>query len=240
MNGLYGLKPWYARRLAGARAVLVARDVSPNTLTAGGVAFGAAAGLGLWLLRPGPLAALAVGALLVARLACTNLDGGVARDAGTATRFGAVAGEAGDRLAELAALVGVLALAPPWLVASTGLAATLPSWVALAGAAAGAARPQGGPVGKTERCLLLVLVAATGWAVPLLSVMAAGSLVTAAVRLLRIRRDLANLSGPVPATVPGRHRRPVRRTAPVPPSEPAGWPAVPRPRPVRRAARAWR
>lgn len=189
---MYALKPWYARRLARTRAVLVSRRVSPNALTAAGVACGAGAGLTLWLPHPGPVAALAVGLLLAARLACANLDGGVAREAGTGTRFGAVVNELGDRLAELAALAGVLALAPAGVVAATALAVTLPSWVALAGAAAGAPRAQGGPVGKTERCVLLVLIAATGWAAPYLAVMAAGSLLTAALRLLRIRRHLAS------------------------------------------------
>ena len=68
------------------------------------------------------------------------------------------------------------------------LAATLPSWVALAGAAAGLSRLQGGPVGKTERCLLLALLAAIGFPVVILSVLAAGSALTALVRLLRLGR----------------------------------------------------
>lgn len=200
MNGLYALKPWYAGRLAGVRAALVARGTAPNTITLAGIGFGAAAGATLWSTAPGPLAAVAVGTLLAARLACANLDGGVAREAGTGTGSGAVVNELGDRLAEFAALAGVLALAPAALVAATALAATMPSWVALAGAAAGAPRPQGGPVGKTERCLLLVVIAATGWAVPLLAVIAIGSLATAARRLGRIRRDLS-VGMPVPVGV---------------------------------------
>jgi CDP-diacylglycerol--glycerol-3-phosphate 3-phosphatidyltransferase len=63
--------------------------------------------------------------------------------------------------------------------------------VALAGAAAGAERVQGGPVGKTERCLILILIAATGWVTALLAVLAVGSLVTAALRLVRIRKAVA-------------------------------------------------
>jgi len=101
-----------------------------------------------------------------------------------------VLNEVGDRAAELAALAGCLALAPVGLVAGAALAATLPSWVSLAGAAAGGPRPQGWPVGKTERCLLLVLIAFAGFAVPLLVVLAAGSLLTAIVRLERTRRSL--------------------------------------------------
>jgi CDP-diacylglycerol--glycerol-3-phosphate 3-phosphatidyltransferase len=72
------------------------------------------------------------------------------------------------------------------LVLAAALAATLPSWVALAGAAAGLPRVQGGPVGKTERCLLLALMAFFGFPVVLLTALAAGSALTAAVRLVRI------------------------------------------------------
>jgi CDP-diacylglycerol--glycerol-3-phosphate 3-phosphatidyltransferase len=187
-SGLYGLKPWYAGRLAPVRRTLVARRVPPAVITLGGVGFGGGAGTALALLRPGPAAGVAVAALLAARLACANLDGGVARDEGRATPFGSVLNELGDRAAELAALAGCLAFAPVSLVLAAGFAATLPSWIALSGAAAGLPRAQGGPVGKTERCLLLVVLAATGWTVPLLATIAAGSVLTAIVRLVRIAR----------------------------------------------------
>lgn len=189
MNGLYALKPWYAARLGGVRATLIARDISPTAITLAGIAFGAAAGAVLALWGTGPLPALAVTAALAARLACANLDGGVARASGRSTRFGSVVNELGDRLAEFAVLAGCLVLADPALVAAAALAATLPSWAALAGAAAGARRRQGGPVGKTERCVLLVLFALTGWPAWLI-VLAAGSLLTAVVRLAHIHREL--------------------------------------------------
>ncbi|MEO3977229.1 CDP-alcohol phosphatidyltransferase family protein [Streptomyces sp. CAU 1734] len=190
MNGLYALKPWYAARLAGVRGALARREVSPDTLTAAGVvcAGGAAAALA-WL--PSPAAALPVALLLAARLAFANLDGALARDTGRTTRRGAVLNELGDRAADLVVLAGFLALAPLWLVAVTALAATLPSWVSLAGAAAGGPRLNGGPVGKTERCLLVVLAAAGGWAVPVLIVIAAGSALTALLRLGRLWKELA-------------------------------------------------
>ncbi|WP_433337363.1 CDP-alcohol phosphatidyltransferase family protein [Spirillospora sp. CA-294931] len=190
MDGLYALKPWYAARLGGVRATLARRRVSPDAVTAAGVAAGAAAGAALALVRPGPLAGVLVALLLAARLACANLDGALARETGRTSPWGSVVNELGDRVAELAVLAGCLALAPAWLVASAALAATLPSWASLAGAAAGGPRPQGGPAGKTERCLLLALIAFTGWASPLLAVIAAGSVLTAAVRLARIRRSL--------------------------------------------------
>ncbi|MEU8888809.1 CDP-alcohol phosphatidyltransferase family protein [Streptomyces sp. NPDC048442] len=188
--GLYALKPWYAARLSGVRASLVRRRVSPDTLTAAGVvcAAGAAAAVA-WV--PAPYAALPVAVLLAARLAFANLDGALARDTGRTTRRGALLNELGDRAADLIVVAGFLTLAPLWLVATAGLAATLPSWISLAGAAAGAERLNGGPVGKTERCLLVVVAAAVpGWAVPVLAVLAAGSALTAAVRCARLWRSL--------------------------------------------------
>ncbi|WP_406316429.1 CDP-alcohol phosphatidyltransferase family protein [Streptomyces sp. NBC_00118] len=189
MNGLYALKPWYADRLAGLRRALAARQVSPDTLTAAGVvcAAGAAAALA-WL--PAPSAALVVAVLLAGRLAFANLDGALARDTGRTTRRGALLNELGDRAADLLVIAGFLPLAPLWLVAAAAFATTLPSWVSLAGAAAGAPRRNGGPVGKTERCLLAVVAAASGWAVPVLAVIAAGSAVTAVVRAVWVWRAL--------------------------------------------------
>jgi CDP-diacylglycerol--glycerol-3-phosphate 3-phosphatidyltransferase len=190
MNGIYALKPWYAARLRPVRRALVARRVPPSALTWTGVGFGGAAGAAVALLHPGPVAALAAGILLAARLGCANLDGGVARESRRTTRFGVVTNELGDRLAELAALAGLLAVAPAAVVAGAALAATLPSWIALVGAAAGAPRRQGGPVGKTERCALIVIAAGTGAVIPALAVLVAGSLLTAALRLRFIARFL--------------------------------------------------
>jgi CDP-diacylglycerol--glycerol-3-phosphate 3-phosphatidyltransferase len=188
-HGLYALKPWYARRLSGVRGCLVARNVSPNLVSAIGVACGAVAGVALARLPYGVVAALVVGVALAARLAAANLDGGLARALGRTTRRGSIVNELADRLAELAALAGLLAVAPIGLVAVAALAMSAPSWVALAGAASGAPRLQGGPVGKTERAALLVVIALTGWAVPLLAILAVGSALTAAGRLARLLRS---------------------------------------------------
>jgi CDP-diacylglycerol--glycerol-3-phosphate 3-phosphatidyltransferase len=187
-GGLYSFKSWYAGRLAPVRRRLVTAGVPPWAITLAGIGFGGGAGLALALLRPGLVAGVVVAVLLAARLGCANLDGGVAREGNRATPFGSVLNELGDRGAELAALAGCLAFAPPALVLAAALAATLPSWVALAGAAAGLGRVQGGPVGKTERCLLLALLALLGFPVVLLAVLAAGSLLTAAVRVGRLAR----------------------------------------------------
>src|SRR5580658_4823391 len=96
-GGLYSFKSWYARRLAPVRRRLVAANVPPAAITITGIFFGGGAGAVLALLPPGPATGAAVAALLAARLACANLDGGVARDGGRSTSFGSVLNEVGDR-----------------------------------------------------------------------------------------------------------------------------------------------
>jgi CDP-diacylglycerol--glycerol-3-phosphate 3-phosphatidyltransferase len=185
--GLYALKPWYAARLARLRHRLAARGIAANVVTWTGVAAGAAAGIALATLTPGLLAGVVVAVALAARLACANLDGALARETGRTSRWGAVVNEVGDRLAELAALAGLAAVAPLGLVLAAGAAASAPSWISLAGAAAGADRMQGGPVGKTERALLLVVAAATGQMVAVLVVLIVGSVLTAVLRCAALR-----------------------------------------------------
>lgn len=190
MNSLYALKPWFSDQLTGLRGTCVAHGVRPSALTASGVLAGGAAGLALATLAPGPFAAVVVGTLLVVRLGCANLDGGVARQSGQSSAWGSVQNELGDRLADLAMLAGLAAFLPlPW-VGTLMLVATAPSWVALAGAAAGAPRRNGGPMGKTERCAVVVVIALTGQAVPLAVVIGVGAVATAAVRLAQVRSAL--------------------------------------------------
>ena len=194
MDGLYALKPWYSRRLGALADLAVARRFSPDAFTAAGVAAAAVAAvaiaLGSW-----PLAALA----LAARLGGANLDGAVARARAVSRPWGFVLNEVGDRLSDLLAFAGFAVLAwrvggqptalPAVIVAA--VAATLPTFVSLAAAAAGASRRNGGPLGKTERCVLLVVATAVpAWILPVCAVIVAGSLTTAGLRLAAARREL--------------------------------------------------
>ena len=198
MDGLYALKPWYARRLAAVVDVAVERRTSPNLFTLAGVGAAAMAGVaiaaGNW-----PLAALA----LAARLAGANLDGAVARARGVIHPWGFVVNEVGDRLSDLLAFTGLAVLAlrteehpaalPAVLLAA--VAATLPTFASLAEAGAGGRRRNGGPLGKTERCVLLVLAAAVpAWLLGVCAVLVAGSVATAGARLAAARRELEGRS----------------------------------------------
>ena len=176
MTGLYALKPWFTRRLTPIVDAAAARQVSPDVFTAAGVAAAGAAGVaiafGCW-----PLAAL----FMVLRLAGANLDGAVARARGVSRPWGFVVNEIGDRSADLLAFAGLAVWAARqdgpdlnWLswpvlqVLVAALAATLPTFASLAAAAAGATRRNGGPLGKTERCLYMVLATAFPVIMPVL------------------------------------------------------------------------
>lgn len=198
-TGLYALKPWFTGRLTFAVNAAVARQMSPDVFTAAGVVAAGAAGVavafGCW-----PLAAV----FMVLRLAGANLDGAVARARGVSRPWGFVVNEIGDRTADLLAFAGLAVWAaqqsgpdmnwqswPVLLVLVAAIAATLPTFASLAAAGAGATRRNGGPLGKTERCLVVVLATAFPGLMPfLLGQLVTGSLITAVLRLRAAHREL--------------------------------------------------
>jgi CDP-diacylglycerol---glycerol-3-phosphate 3-phosphatidyltransferase len=198
-TGLYALKPWFTGRLMFAVNAAVARQISPDAFTAAGVVAAGAAGVavafGYW-----PLAAV----FMVLRLAGANLDGAVARARGVSRPWGFVVNEIGDRTSDLLAFAGLAVWAaqlhgpglhwlswPVLLVSVASLAATLPTFAALAAAGAGATRRNGGPLGKTERCLFVVLATAFPAQMPyLMGLLAIGSLITTVLRLMAAHREL--------------------------------------------------
>jgi CDP-diacylglycerol--glycerol-3-phosphate 3-phosphatidyltransferase len=205
MSGLYALKPWYTKQLTPIVNAAVAHKVSPDVFTAAGVVAAGAAGvtvaLGWW-----PLAAL----FLALRLAGANLDGAVARARGVSRPWGFVVNEIGDRASDLLTFAGLAVFAARlngpgmhWLswpvlqVLIAALAATLPTFASLAAAAAGAQRRNGGPLGKTERCLFVVLATAFPVLLPfILMQVVNGSLLTTVLRLRAAHRELTEKRQP--------------------------------------------
>ena len=192
MQGLYALKPWYTRRLGGVVDAAVARGISPDAFTvvgiAGAVCAGGAVAMGWW---PPALVFLAV------RLAGANLDGAVARARGVSRPWGFVLNEIGDRVSDLLVFAGLAVWALrtdgslTWVLVAT-IAATLPTFASLAAAGAGATRRNGGPFGKTERCLAIVIATALPATLAYVcAVIVAGSLLTATTRFVATHRELS-------------------------------------------------
>jgi CDP-diacylglycerol--glycerol-3-phosphate 3-phosphatidyltransferase len=118
--------------------------------------------------------------------------------------WGFVVNEIGDRTSDLLTFAGLAVWAarqrgtglhwlswPVIMVLVAALAATLPTFASLAGAAAGAERRNGGPLGKTERCLFIFLATAFPVILPVVSTqLINGSLITTALRLRAAHREL--------------------------------------------------
>ena len=199
MDGLYALKPWYTRRLRVVTDRATIQGTSPDTFTligiVGALAAAVSIAMGWWA-----LAAL----WLAVRLGGANLDGAVARARNVSRPGGFVLNEIGDRASDLLMFAGLAVWAAHqsgpglhWLswpviwILVAALAATLPTFASLAAAGAGATRRNGGPFGKTERCLAAIVAAAAPAAIPWVSAMiVVGSLVTAGLRLASAHREL--------------------------------------------------
>ena len=203
MASLYSLKYWYTRRLGVIIQASVRRGISPDVWTAVGV-IAAVLGCGALVMGWWLLAFI----LLAARLGGANLDGAVARARGVSRPFGFVLNEIGDRVSDLFIMAGLVGLAlrtgssttTVYLTLVSLAAATLPTFISLAAAGAGAARLNGGPFGKTERCLAAVVAAALPQYLAMIAwVIIVGSAVTACVRLARTATALAGRTGPAMA-----------------------------------------
>ena len=203
MVSLYSLKYWYTRRLGVIIQASVRRGISPDVWTAVGV-IAAALGCGALVMGWWILAFI----LLAARLGGANLDGAVARARGVSRPFGFVLNEIGDRLSDLFIMAGLVGLAlrtgssptTVYLTLTALATATLPTFISLAAAGAGAARLNGGPFGKTERCLAAVVGAALPQYLSIIAwVIIVGSAATACVRLARTAAALAGRTGPAMA-----------------------------------------
>ena len=203
MVSLYSLKYWYTRRLGVIIQASVRRGISPDVWTAVGV-IAAALGCGALVMGWWPLAFI----LLAARLGGANLDGAVARARDVSRPFGFVLNEIGDRVSDLFIMAGLVGLAlrtgssttTVYLTLIALAAATLPTFISLAAAGAGATRLNGGPFGKTERCLAAVVAGALPQYLVIIAwVIIMGSAVTACVRLARTATALAGRTGPAMA-----------------------------------------
>ncbi|MGH2789177.1 MAG: CDP-alcohol phosphatidyltransferase family protein [Actinomycetota bacterium] len=196
MKGLYAAKPWFVRRLHRIEDGLVARRVSPDALTLAAVAVSVCCGLllalggvfdkpALWLLVP-PLG--------LVRLALNALDGSIARRSRSASPFGEVVNEMGDRISDVV-VIGSLALVVTPSLALGALAITMLSSAAgLLGTVVIGERLSTGPMGKADRVVALGLGAlvagVSGSTVPLivaLWVVLAGAAITVTVRVLTLR-----------------------------------------------------
>lgn len=185
---------WIARRLA-------ATEVTPNQISLASIGFALVGGL--LLLRPDwPVAMVFAAICIQLRLLCNLIDGMVAVEGGKGTPVGALYNEVPDRVADSLFLIGAgygVGLAElGWFAA---LVAALTAYIRVLGGSLGLKQDFRGPQAKPQRMFVLTLgclavvwegVQYGSWHTlsAALWIIAAGSVLTAALRIRAIAREL--------------------------------------------------
>lgn len=197
--GLYAVKPWFVNRLRGIEDVLVARNVSADAVTLAAVGVSALAGAAFTF---GPRWSwLAVPVLCLVRLAFNALDGSIARRTNSARPWGTALNEICDRASDALLLGGLAVAAGPWALAAL-VATFFASLTGVLGLALAGQRLSGGPMGKADRAAvvsvaaIVAVVAATNAALIVAAwIVGIGALVTAGLRLVRIKEVISHAVG---------------------------------------------
>ena len=182
-------------------AALASRSVLATGLTANQISFIGIliAGLGAWAMIEAPmrpLLFLAAAGCIQLRLLANMLDGMVAVEGGRGGPTGAIWNEFPDRIEDSLFLVAAgYAADLPWLGWTCALLAAICAYVRLLGGTLGQPQDFGGPMAKPHRMAALTVgcIVATLWFGGLqvsLGVIAAGTILTIALRLTRLSKAL--------------------------------------------------
>ena len=185
---------WLARRLA-------ATEVTPNQISLASIGFALIGGV--LLLRPDwPVAMVFAAICIQLRLLCNLIDGMVAVEGGKGTPVGALYNEVPDRVADSLFLIGAgYGVGLPELGWFAALVAALTAYIRVLGGSLGLKQDFRGPQAKPQRMFVLTLgcLAAVWEGVQYgswhtlsaaLWIIAAGSVLTAALRIRAIAREL--------------------------------------------------
>jgi CDP-diacylglycerol--glycerol-3-phosphate 3-phosphatidyltransferase len=157
---LYTLKPAFQNLLRPVAHWLHQNGVSANQVTVAALVLAAVMSSALWL-WPTPTTLLLMPLVLLLRMALNALDGMLAREFQRPTALGAVLNELGDVLAD--ALLYLPLVLIPGVAAGPVVLLVLLAWLSeFSGVVAvqiGASRRYDGPLGKSDRALLLGAIA---------------------------------------------------------------------------------
>jgi CDP-diacylglycerol--glycerol-3-phosphate 3-phosphatidyltransferase len=160
MISVYQLKPAFQRLLQPILRQFRLWGVTPNQLTVTALLLSAAIGSTFWLQAADRFIWLLLPIGLLLRMALNALDGMMARQFGLQSRLGAVLNELGDVLSDLFLIFPLMLVLPEarWFIGLFGVLAVLNEFAGLLGQALGGERRYDGPMGKSDRALLLGLL----------------------------------------------------------------------------------
>jgi CDP-diacylglycerol---glycerol-3-phosphate 3-phosphatidyltransferase len=161
---VYDLKPAFQRMLRPIVRRLVSAGVTPNHLTLAAALGSLAIGAALFAESRHRRILFLLPAWLFARMALNAMDGMAAREHGMKTRFGGALNEIGDVVSDIALYLPLAAFipAPAWPAVAFTLAAALTEFCGLLGPALGGSRRYEGPMGKSDRALLVGILGFAG------------------------------------------------------------------------------
>lgn len=194
---LYALKPRFQNLLRPQVATLARRGVTANQVTVAAALGSIVLGLVLIAMANWRMVFLLLPFWLLARMALNAVDGMLAREHGQKSRLGGYLNELCDVVSDAALLLPLAFVHPfdPVWVGAVIFLAALSEYAGVMGPLVGASRRYDGPLGKSDRALLVGALGLwiglggplPGWLFWLLPVMAALLVLTT---INRVRRGL--------------------------------------------------
>ncbi len=157
MVSVYEVKPKFQRLLRPLVGKLASFGITANAVTGIAIFGSLAVGFAVSMAGARPALLLLLPAWLFVRMALNAIDGMMAREHKMASFLGAILNEVGDVVSDLALTLPLARVHPPslWPVISFALAAVVTEFCGVLGQALGAARQYQGPMGKSDRALLI-------------------------------------------------------------------------------------
>ncbi|MER9354266.1 CDP-alcohol phosphatidyltransferase family protein [Mesorhizobium sp. M0514] len=158
MPTLYQLKPAFQARLRPLADRLADAGVTANQITLLAAALSIATGLVVAAFAFHPLVFLLMPVVLFVRMALNAIDGMLAREHRQASKLGMYLNELCDVVSDLALILAFATLFPAWGVVAFAITAMLVEFAGVLGVAAGSGRNYAGPIGKSDRALVLGVI----------------------------------------------------------------------------------
>lgn len=168
MISVYQLKPKFQQLLRPMVSRLAEKGVTANEVTVVAMLLSVITGTAI-VISNSMMALLALPIVLFIRMALNAIDGMLAREHKQQSKLGAFLNEIGDVVSDLFLIIPLIIIPDinMWLLAAFAFTALLTEFAGILGVMVGAERQYQGPMGKSDRALVLGLI---GLLVPLFAV----------------------------------------------------------------------
>lgn len=168
MISVYQLKPKFQQLLRPLVNGLARKGITANEVTVLAMLLSVISGVAI-VISNSLIALLALPIILLIRMALNAIDGMLAREHNQQSKLGAYLNEIGDVISDLFLIIPLIIIPDIslWLLAAFAFAALLTEFAGILGVMVGAERQYPGPMGKSDRALVLGLI---GLLVPLFAV----------------------------------------------------------------------